>query len=268
MRLRFLSIFLVVLATSCSFAQSTQAGVEARLLHKPLYLRGQWRDDKLKFEQFGQLLTTAAPFSFTLSGIEITKVQLKPDRLLLTGRRVGLIFKGMTPKRVTLMINGDDEVIHLELAAPQAGDYVTALDRIFTEDLVDLIPRMPLQWQNYATKNLVPNAAPASPATEQPKSEPPVRRVGGGIVPPRLITGKEPEFNDYARGQKLNGTCLIYLQVGADAKVSHTAIVRPIGLGLDEAALIAVQSYKFAPAMENGKPIAVELNVEVKFEIY
>jgi len=268
MRLRVLSIFFVVLCAISSFAQSTQPDLQARLLHKPLYLRGLWHDDNLKFDASGALLAPSAPFPFTLSGIEITKVQLKPNRLLLIGRRIGLTFKGATPQRVTLTDNGSDEVIYIELAAPAAGDYGPALDGIFTEDLSDLIPHMPTQWQNFATKNLVRNAVPATPATEQPKSVPPARRVGGGVVPPRILSSREPEFNNYARGLKINGTCLVYLQVGEDGKVSHTSIVRPIGLGLDEGAIVAVQAYKFSPATENGKPVTVELNVEVNFQIH
>jgi protein TonB len=39
-------------------------------------------------------------------------------------------------------------------------------------------------------------------------------------------------------------------------------------MGLDEKALEAVRQYRFKPAMENGKPVAVEMNVEVTFTIY
>jgi protein TonB len=39
-------------------------------------------------------------------------------------------------------------------------------------------------------------------------------------------------------------------------------------MGLDEKALEAVRQYKFKPAMENGKPVLVELNVEVNFQIF
>jgi protein TonB len=30
----------------------------------------------------------------------------------------------------------------------------------------------------------------------------------------------------------------------------------------------AVRQYRFKPAMENGKPVTVEMNVEVNFQIY
>jgi protein TonB len=39
-------------------------------------------------------------------------------------------------------------------------------------------------------------------------------------------------------------------------------------MGLDEKAIEAVQQYRFKPAMENGKPVLVELNIEVNFQIF
>ena len=39
-------------------------------------------------------------------------------------------------------------------------------------------------------------------------------------------------------------------------------------MGLDEKAVEAVRQYKFKPAMENGKPVPVEIYVEVNFQIF
>jgi protein TonB len=37
---------------------------------------------------------------------------------------------------------------------------------------------------------------------------------------------------------------------------------------MEDKAIEAVQQYKFKPAMENGKPVLVELNIEVNFQIF
>ncbi len=37
---------------------------------------------------------------------------------------------------------------------------------------------------------------------------------------------------------------------------------------LDQTAVDTVKQYKFKPAMKDGKPVAVYLNVEVDFQIY
>jgi protein TonB len=45
-------------------------------------------------------------------------------------------------------------------------------------------------------------------------------------------------------------------------------LVRGVGMGLDQKAIEAVKQYRFKPAHENGKPVAVQLNVEVDFRIF
>jgi periplasmic protein TonB len=39
-------------------------------------------------------------------------------------------------------------------------------------------------------------------------------------------------------------------------------------MGLDERAVAAVKEYRFKPAMENGKPVTVEMNIDVTFTIF
>jgi protein TonB len=45
-------------------------------------------------------------------------------------------------------------------------------------------------------------------------------------------------------------------------------VTKGVGHGLDEKAVEAVKKYRFIPAKENGKPVAVGMNVEVNFEIF
>jgi periplasmic protein TonB len=95
-----------------------------------------------------------------------------------------------------------------------------------------------------------------------------VRRIGGGVSPPVVLFAPEPEFSEEARKAKVAGNVLVYLQVDATGKPTHVRVLRGIGLGLDEKAMEAVRQYKFKPAMENGKPVIVEMNVEVNFQIF
>jgi protein TonB len=95
-----------------------------------------------------------------------------------------------------------------------------------------------------------------------------VRRIGGGVSPPVVLFAPEPEFSEEARKAKVAGNVLVYLQVDTTGKPTHVRVLRGIGLGLDEKAMEAVRQYKFKPAMENGKPVVVEMNVEVNFQIF
>ncbi len=95
-----------------------------------------------------------------------------------------------------------------------------------------------------------------------------IRRIGGGVSAPVIIFQPEPEFSEEARKAKVAGNVLVYLQVDPTGKPIHLRVLRGIGLGLDEKALEAVRQYRFKPAMENGHPVTVEMNVEVNFQIF
>ncbi len=95
-----------------------------------------------------------------------------------------------------------------------------------------------------------------------------LRRIGGGVSAPVVLFAPEPEFSEEARKAKVAGNVLVYLQVDASGHPTHVRVLRGIGLGLDEKAMEAVRQYKFKPATENGRPVAVEMNVEVNFQIF
>jgi hypothetical protein len=44
--------------------------------------------------------------------------------------------------------------------------------------------------------------------------------------------------------------------------------VKPLGYGLSEKAIEAVMKYRFKPAMKDGKPVPVRVNIEVYFRLY
>jgi len=95
-----------------------------------------------------------------------------------------------------------------------------------------------------------------------------VRQIGGGVSAPILVVQPDPEFSEEARKAKFQGEVLVNLIVDASGRPQRVRVIRPVGMGLDEKALEAVRQYRFKPAMENGKPVAVELNVAVNFQIF
>jgi len=95
-----------------------------------------------------------------------------------------------------------------------------------------------------------------------------VFRVGGGVSAPRPVFTPDPEYSEEARKAKYQGTCVLWLIVGPDGKPRDIKVSRTLGLGLDEKAIEAVKQWKFEPAMKDGKPVAVQINVEVSFRLY
>ena len=95
-----------------------------------------------------------------------------------------------------------------------------------------------------------------------------VFRVCGGVSAPRVIYQPDPEYSEEARKAKYQGTCVLWLVVGPDGRPRDLRVARSLGLGLDEKAIEAVKTWKFEPAMKDGKPVAVQINVEVSFRLY
>jgi protein TonB len=92
--------------------------------------------------------------------------------------------------------------------------------------------------------------------------------VGNGVSAPRALYSPDPEYSEEARKAKYQGAVVLWLVVGVDGKPRDIQIRRPLGMGLDQKAIEAVQSWRFEPAMKDGKPVAVQINVEVNFRLY
>jgi protein TonB len=93
-------------------------------------------------------------------------------------------------------------------------------------------------------------------------------KVGGGVSAPRAVFAPDPEYSEEARKAKYQGTVVLYVIVSPDGRPRDLRVVRSLGLGLDEKALEAVRTWRFEPAMRDGRPVAVQINVEVSFRLY
>ena len=95
-----------------------------------------------------------------------------------------------------------------------------------------------------------------------------VMHIGGSVRPPVPTYTPEPEFSEEARKAKFSGNVQVYLWVDEQGNPSHVRVSHGVGMGLDEKAVEAVRQYKFKPAMLNGKPVKVDLYIEVNFQIF
>ncbi len=95
-----------------------------------------------------------------------------------------------------------------------------------------------------------------------------VFRVGGGVSAPRAIDTPDPEYSEEARKTKYQGTVVLWLIVDPSGHPKDIRTSRSLGMGLDQKAIEAVKRWKFEPAMKDGRPVAVQINVEVNFHLY
>jgi hypothetical protein len=84
----------------------------------------------------------------------------------------------------------------------------------------------------------------------------------------RLKSTFEPGSNQFAQDYGVAGISEYKVVVGADGKPVEIAVARPIGFGLDESAVDSIRKATFEPAIKDGKPVPVMLNMVVEFRIY
>lgn len=89
-----------------------------------------------------------------------------------------------------------------------------------------------------------------------------------GIVAPKPLYQPEPEFSEASRKKKEQGNVNISLVVGTDGLPRDLKVTCSSLPDSNQNAIDAVKQWKFAPATQNGKPVAVAIAVEVSFHLY
>lgn len=92
-------------------------------------------------------------------------------------------------------------------------------------------------------------------------------RIGGGVSAPGLLYKVEPEYSEEARKAKFQGTVTLLVIVDEKGNPKDVKVIRPLGLGLDQKAIEAVEKWRFRPGMKDGKPVPVQATIEVNFRL-
>ena len=89
--------------------------------------------------------------------------------------------------------------------------------------------------------------------------------IGGNVKAPSVISSAEPDVS--SADMKLYRQCgQIYLWVEADGGPSHVKLMKSTGSpGVDAAFVAGTNKYRFKPAMVDGKPVTVDLYIDVCF---
>jgi TonB family protein len=95
----------------------------------------------------------------------------------------------------------------------------------------------------------------------------PVYKIGGDVNAPAVTTKVEPEYTDEARANKIQGAVLLSVIVNRSGLPNDIAVVRGLDAGLDQAAINAIQQWRFAPATKAGEPVSVKAQIEVHFRL-
>ena len=97
-----------------------------------------------------------------------------------------------------------------------------------------------------------------------------VYKIGGDVSVPSLTYSVDAKFPDAEKNAKngMQGVAVVELIVDSKGRPRDIRVKRSLRPDFDKCAIDAVRQYKFDPAMRRGKPVAVEVTIEVNFRRY
>ena len=129
---------------------------------------------------------------------------------------------------------------------------------------------MPDYWRPFLQKQTSETLSSATEALTETKEGSPeaIDKINPPTVTaPQAVYTPEPRYSYFARQFGQQGMVILKIIVDKTGAVVQPVIVRPVGFGLDEQAVTSVRTWKFRPAMRDGKPVAVEMTIEVAFHL-
>jgi TonB family protein len=284
-------LFLATLITPFVHAQATETDWNARLVGRPLYLRGFWHSDQLHFDKAGVLRSRSELEPVTLSGVEVKSATVNNGLLTIQAVRTALVQRAdqqpgleRTPVSSTTHLEfslrrGDKrnfyapEEMKILVEPDTAGNFDVALAKIFVDGWDGLAAVVPSYWKCYAKSYFAQTIAADAEETvkrcvSSPKTEAATksdRTSSQAMQAPVQIASAPVRSPGGAEGRGVHGVALIHLRVTKEGIPVGLQIIQALGAGADEAALQAVSAYRFQPAMLNGVAVPVDMIVSVSF---
>ncbi len=281
MHYRALLGFAVALLPLFAFAGVSNADLQKQYGDKVLTLRQFYPGEHLHFDSDGKPLNAGVPGAWTLDGqLRVQQISLSHGALRIKGQRLFLFYDPETkklrdlatinkhePVRKQFRNNPVDWAAHkgkLEIEvdgvnSTEMADVAKIMDAVFLAQPAELADVVPEFWKPWLEP---PSAAPKDQKEEKPY------KVGGSVSPPKPMSTPDPNYSKAAKQAGYQAVAVLWVVLDTDGTVKNVRIARPAGMGLDEEAVAAVQNWKFNPAMKDGQPVAVHINVEVNFRLY
>jgi len=273
---------------------------------KVLILRHPLRDDSLRYDAEGKILKGGSEQSWTTNGaLLIDRIELMPEKISIAGRRIFVLFgkKGLVLMEFKrLKDRGSPPLspsikteISLDQPVNSAEQARAVLSRVFALNTAGLFDSLPDFWRRYLAGHLrydsslkqdeefywnykreeslitVQSLEPTTksgPADEEIKK--PVFHVGKDdqVKAPQAKFTSAPEYSAIAQYENYQGIVVVSIVVASDGSVHDVRLLRALGMGLDDIARATVQTWRFRPATHNKEPVAVEMNIEVAFDLH
>lgn len=179
---------------------------------------------------------------------------------------------------ITLVCTGGGMIV----GSPMLRDCSITKLRDDTQSGVAASQPPPAQISPQSSEYVANSSGPSDPQ-EISTAENAPEKAGAAVSAPVLLWKPTPEFPDAAKEANMGAKVLVHLIVGSDGVPTGVQAVRAVyidhdghasggpnsagsNLGFSESAVDSVRKYRFKPAIENGKPVPVEIDVNVDFQ--
>ena len=88
------------------------------------------------------------------------------------------------------------------------------------------------------------------------------------LVPPAIAEYTSPPlYSDEARRRSVEGIVSIGVSVDLAGRLIRASVVKGLGFGLDQNALVAVRQWRFSAGTADGTPMAMDAEIDVEFSL-
>lgn len=84
----------------------------------------------------------------------------------------------------------------------------------------------------------------------------------------RLLSKPEPQYTEEARKNQISGTVMLRAVFSSSGEVVQIRALNTLPFGLTERAIAAARQIRFVPAMKDGRPVSVYMQLEYNFNLY
>jgi TonB family protein len=85
---------------------------------------------------------------------------------------------------------------------------------------------------------------------------------------PRVLSKPEPHYTEAARKNGTTGTVVLRVVFSSTGEVTNIQAVQSLGDGLTEKAIAAARQIRFVPAMRDGRPVSMFMQLQYNFNLY
>ncbi len=99
------------------------------------------------------------------------------------------------------------------------------------------------------------------------RSAPAALRLDGHITPPERIFGPTPRYTEEGRQSRTQGVVILEAIVDEEGNVDEVKVLKGLPNGLSDEAVLTASTWKYKPALLDGEPVPVFLNLTIRFSL-